>query len=439
MRPFGDKKHIILYIACLAMISIPIIFRGWFSDGNGEGHAIIVRPEEPAELVSYRVPGDFMPDVNERDAAAAKSATDSINSFAFDMYKELSRETTKSVFFSPQNVSAAFVTLYEGSGEATRKEIGKIFRYRDSSLEDMNTLATMLSSTPERIATVEAATSVWPNTSMDIKETWAVAMRLYTGTDVTKLDYGNDPEASGIINRWAEAKTRGRIKNLVEKLDADTAMVLTSAVYFKSRWDYEFPKENTKRETFYCAEGTEASADIMHRRGNIGYCETEMFQAVRIPYKKNAYSMIAMLPRNRSDLGAQLLAREVYDQVLTSFAIEDVELYLPRFRAETKYELSKNLSAMGLERAFSDHAEFPGITDNPIRISKVIHKAFIEVDEKQTEATAITAVIAVPTASVIAPSPLQPKIFRADHPFIYFIVENRTNAILFMGRYSRPE
>jgi serpin B len=404
------------------------------SNGDAES-AVIVRPEEPGNAIPYKTPGETMPNIGENELVSAKKAAVGVNLFAFDIYKELSKETTDNIFFSPQNISSAFVMLYAGSGGDTKSQMERVFRYKDDSLEDMGALQLMLSATPQSIAVFSAANAVWPDVSLEISKTWESVVRRYAGDDITRLDYKKSGAENG-INGWTEAKTHGRIKNLVGELSPETSMVLTSALYFKSEWNHEFPKENTKRETFYGADDAETSADIMHRRGSIDYCETAMFQAVRIPYEKDAYSMIAMLPRDRDDLGGQLLASEIFDQVMTSFSGTDVELYLPRFKMETQYKLPQYLISLGLESAFSGKADFSGITKSPVSVSEAIHKTFIKVDEKQTEATAVTIITVLPSASMALP---ETKVFRADHPFIYFIVENRTNAILFMGRYSKTQ
>jgi len=305
------RRQIILYIICLAVISALLIFRSYFPRGGAGGDmAVIVRPQE-LERTASEPDGDLLPQATGRELAAVKNASESINSFAFDMYEKLSAGTHVNAFFSFSGMPERFAAQCAGDGAGT---LGK----------------------------------------------WAGEC---VGTSVT-----------------------------------------TGAAYLRPEWNYEIP-DNTRRRAFYAADGTSPDVDMAHMRGDADYCETEMFQSVRMPYKTRAYSMIVMLPREKDDLGRQLLSRELFDSVSASYERTDVDLYLPRFVEYVQFDLA-----------------WPMQPDMPAQAG----------DWRPKRGAA--AVIAV-TSGYDRPAP---KLFRADHTFLYFVVENRTNAILFMGRYSGP-
>ena len=162
------------------------------------------------------------------------------------------------------------------------------------------------------------------------------------------------------------------------------------------------------------------------------YAENETFQALLMQYKQQKYSMFILLPKDPQSLALfeTPVSFAMFKDMHGSLAHRQVLVYFPKFMVETEYEMTDALKAMGIKLAFTDDAQFTKLADGNIRIDRIIHKTFIKVDEKKTEAAATTAVSAKMTA------PDSPATFRADHPFIYFILENKTNAILFMGRFT---
>lgn len=375
------------------------------------------------------------------DIDEARSATRSVNAFAFDLYRELAKDENGNVFFSPQNVSSAFAMLYAGASDDTEREIRRVFHYNDGIHADMRSLQNILNGTAPDVAVVEAANAVWPAKDLTLSKTYTDLLQSYYNSEVVPLNYRNDAGgAVDAINRWASKKTHGRIPQIVDALDPETRLVLTSAIYFKSEWAVEFPKKQTREQPFHKADGSETKVDLMNRRGHVLYYETDRFQAVRLPYKNNAFSMLALLPRERGaiqDLEAAV-SIETFGEIIAGMLHPfDVILFVPKFSFRTGYELADPLKHMGLKRSFTDGAQFSRLADDPLKINRVVHKTFIEVDEKTTEAAAATAITMMETRSAPKAIP-EPKIFRADHPFLFFILENKTNAILFMGRYMGP-
>ena len=178
---------------------------------------------------------------------------------------------------------------------------------------------------------------------------------------------------------------------------------------------------------------------MMYRRGHFAYSKSKGVQILEIPYKGYQYSMVILLPEQRN--GLKNLLKTMDESILTKHqkerVWEDVVLYMPKYKLETDYELKPALSALGMQIPFSDDADFSGMTGNKdLKISAVIHKAFIDVDEEKTEAAAATAVVMKMTS--MAPVERMPIEFRADHPFLFLIKHNESGAILFMGQVTDP-
>jgi serpin B len=368
-----------------------------------------------------------------REIRAAKS----VNAFAFDLYRELAKEEDSDIFFSPQNVSAAFAMIFPGAEAATEQEFRRVFHYGDESAADMSALHKFLNAIPPEAGTLNAANSVWPARNLEVRAPYLDLIKQYFDAEITPLDYEANPGgAKNTINNWIKEKTEGKIQNTIDQLSPATRMVLVSAIYFNAKWMEIFPKKNTKKEPFYKADGSKTKADLMKKVGDEPYFETEALQAVRLPYVKNGYSMLVLLPKKRGDIESleKSLSTDAFEEILRSASWAEVILYLPKFTVDAKYELGEILKTMGLKASLSDSAQFPKLAKEPLKIDRVIHQAFADVSEEETTAAAAT-VIAVMEGAL---PPREQVTFRADHPFIYFILENRTNAILFMGRYMGP-
>jgi serpin B len=239
------------------------------------------------------------------------------------------------------------------------------------------------------------------------------------------------------INDWVEQKTRDKIKDLFkEPLPRDTRLVLTNAIYFNGAWDVEFDKKATAEAPFHVSPDASVNVPLMYRMGIFGYGESDEHQMLEIRYKGKETSMILLLPRKRNalaELEKELTGARFAKMVSSMSWDREVKVYMPKFNMTCDYTLNEPLQGMGMRRAFSDAADFSGISGEAMFISGVVHKAFVAVDEQGTEAAAATGVVMRP-----ASEPPPPAEFRADHPFLFAIRDIRSGAILFMGRVARP-
>jgi serpin B len=266
------------------------------------------------------------------------------------------------------------------------------------------------------------------------------------GGGLERLDFAGAPEESRkTINAWVEKKTEQKIKDLLIEGDIKpvTVLVLTNAIYFKGDWEVQFDKKLTVEGVFRHRPGDEIwdhlppLVPMMKRTGSVPYLKGDGFQAVELPYVGKSLSMVVFLPDQVEGLPAfeKSLAPDRLAGWLKGFDEEHVVLTLPKFTMTVRCgELAETLAEMGMPSAFGPDADFSGINGKKdLFISKVIHKAFVDVNEEGTEAAAATAVIMMKSAvrRVVE--------FRADHPFVFLIRDNVSGSILFMGRVVNPK
>jgi serpin B len=296
----------------------------------------------------------------------------------------------------------------------------------------------------KRAYELATANAIWAQRGMPWRDEFKNRVAGPYASMFKEVDFRTAPDAARKeCNDWVEKKTHEKIKDILQKGDVrgDTRMLLANAIYFKGTWTDQFDKKATQDAPFTKADGSKVTAPLMHRSGRYSYAETDDVQAVSLPYKGNELSMLVLLPKTPDGIGK--LQDSLSGVTLAEWAGKvkpepDVRLYLPRFKAETRYELTKELSAMGMPDAFNDaKADFSGMLSGPERlcIGFVIHKAFVDVNEEGTEAAAATVV----GMRLAAAAPHQLKVFRADHPFLFAIMHNPTKTALFLGRLSDPK
>jgi len=234
-----------------------------------------------------------------------------------------------------------------------------------------------------------------------------------------------------------ERKTNDKIKDLIKPgvLDALTRLVLTNAIYFKGDWAIQFDRGKTKDAPFMISADKKVNVPMMYLKENFKYWADKDLQVIELPYKGEHLSMIVLLPREVDSLSEleKKLTLENLNSWLQKLRKQEMMVYLPKFKMTSGFELAEILAAMGMPAAFFG-ADFSGMNGRKdLSISNVIHKAFVEVNEEGTEAAAATAVIMERVAMSIEP------VFRADHPFVFIIKDNRSGSILFMGRVSNPK
>jgi len=369
-----------------------------------------------------------------------------LNTFSFDLYRNLTAGTLRNTFYSPLSISSALAMTYAGAKGETAQQMQSTLHYGpqvDLFHSQYGAMIDSLSSKKGQDFKINIANAIWVQDKFKLKNYYTETVKKDYNSEIRNLDFVDSPDASrDTINYWVEKKTAGRIQDLIPAgvIDEMTRLILTNAVYFNAEWANKFNKELTNKDEFYCLDNTVIKTEMMYQRHHHPVSQTEDYTILEIPYEGYEYSMLIILPNDKAgltELSKTLSAKDiiVHDK---SKKREDVLVYFPKFRMETNYDLNKSLSALGMPLAFSADADFSNMTGGKdLMISSVIHKAFIDVDEDKTEAAAATAITMKLTS--MAPAQKAPLEFRADHPFMFIIRCKNDNAILFMGQLTNPE
>ncbi len=378
-------------------------------------------------------------------AGDVKVVADSNNRFALDLYGKL-KKGDENLFYSPYSISTALAMTYAGARGATAEEMAKTLHFDLPPNRLHPAYAEMIRDLNEAGKKgdfqLSVANRLWGQKGESfLKEFLDLTERLY-GAGLSQVNFAGDAEgARRTINDWVEKQTADRIKELILKdvLGRDTVLVLVNAIYMKADWLSPFRKQETRDEPFFATGDRELKVPMMHQTGSFGYAETDGLQVLELGYKGDRLSMVILLPRQKDGL-ADLEKRMNFGSMtrwLAQLEIRKARVSLPRFKATMGFNLKDKLQSLGMTTAFTAKADLSGMNGKKnLSISGVIHKAFVNVDEKGTEAAAATAVIVGRTAM---PMPEQIPEFRADHPFVFLIRDRQTGAVLFLGRVMKPK
>jgi serpin B len=377
----------------------------------------------------------------------AKTLAQSNNRFAADLYARLS-EKEGNLFFSAYSISTALAMTYAGAEGQTEKQMAEVLRF---SLPEQHLHAAFASlrasSHPADGKTarfqLRVANRLWGQRGYHFLPEFQETVKANYGGELAPVDFAGQAEAARqTINAWVETETEQKIRDLIPSgmLDATTRLVLTNAIYFKGAWTEEFKKEATKDAPFHATAQEQVSVPMMQQTHRFRYGETADVQILELPYGKSRdLSMIVLLPKEIGGLAKAeaLLDSEKLQESLAALRSREVHVFLPRFKMTSQFQLKDVLVSMGMPLAFSRQADFSGIsTEEPLHISAVVHKAFVDVNEEGTEAAAATAVGIRVTA---APRRDEPVVFKADRPFVFLIRDNRSGSLLFVGRLMNPQ
>ena len=364
------------------------------------------------------------------------------SAFGFDLYQELKGEKGN-LFFSPYSISTALAMTYAGARGQTKKEMAEVLHF-SLEQEPLHSSFSKLQSELNAIqdkghVKVSIANSLWAQEGYHFLDTFFNLNKKYYGAGLNFVDFARETEATRkTINIWVEDKTQQKIKELIKQgmIDSLTTLVLCNAIYFKGDWLSQFDKTRTMDADFYISPDNAIKVPMMSQKSKFKFGDFGNFNAIELPYEGNDLSMIVLLPKEIDGL-AELERNLTNDNVgnwidkLSNSYKSEILVSLPKFKTTSEFELAAALAEMGMPHAFAG-ADFSGMTGKKdLFISKVIHKAFVDVNEEGTEAAAATAVVMERGVS-------RTLLFRADHPFVFLIRENKTGSILFIGRIVDP-
>jgi len=361
--------------------------------------------------------------------------------FATTFFKLAAKKPDSNVVVSPYSVSTALSMAYNGAGSKTKTEMQDVLGYSGLSDEAVNQQNSSLYKSLMHVnptSELTIANAMFANKNFEFLKAFMDSNQKYYGAKLETLDFA-DLSTVNRINNWVKENTKSKIPSILDKVAPDAILYLVNAVYFKGVWLDEFKKEETQQTEFKLNNGTKKTVEMMNRSAKMSYFAGNNFQAVMLPYKDNRLQMCIFLPDKKSNITAFInsLTPESWSEWNQQFRKEEGHLGLPRFKVEYKTELSEVLKAAGMPCAFEDScADFKKMIEQNAMISRVLHKTYLEVNEKGTEAAAATAIEMSVTSAPMNPKP--PFEMICDRPFVVAIRDEKTNAILFVGAIVDP-
>jgi serine protease inhibitor len=363
------------------------------------------------------------------------------NDFAFDFFKnlQLSEKPDANLFVSPLSLHIALGMLLNGAENETAAEIQKTLKMEGVSLADLNNAyTTLLNDMPvaDSKVTLGLANSVWYRNTFQVETDFKNVLNQTFNAEVTGLEFNN--AAKDKINQWASDKTNGKIKKVLDQINPDEVMFLLNALYFKGDWATKFDPKNTKDKPFHLLNGTDKNVKMMFAESDFAVSGSPRYTAVKLSYGNMQFEMTVLLPENQNsitDILSSFTSAE-WSKIKADTAKRAVSLGLPKFTLEYSKKLNGTLNRMGINKVFSNVAELGKInTAVPLSVNYVKQDTYLGIDEKGTEAAAVTTV----SVYTLSAGPVKPQQIICDRPFGIIISEKTSNTILFMGRIMDPK
>ena len=385
---------------------------------------------------------DIQINVPAIEGTIAPGVVEANTKFGFNLFNEiLKTEQDKNIFISPFSVSVALAMTLNGAADATEQAMTDTLQLQDNDSEAINTSYALLLQalkTSDPKVTLAIANSLWADQGFTFNQDFLQRNTDYFGAEVSTLDF-SDMNSVNIINQWVNTNTEGKIEKIIDQIESDEVLFLINAIYFKGAWQTEFDPSKTRDATFHLTNGSQKQVPMMTREDKYQFLYASDFTAISLPYGDGRINMSIFLPSRESSLDVFLesLNAENWEKWISQFNEQKVWIQIPKFKIEYGTNLNEVLKALGMGMAFDrSEANFSRMlpdgvtTTRNLYISKVDHKAFVEVNEEGTEAAAVTNVgIAVTSA---------PPQFIANRPFFFAIHDNETKTVLFMGTVVDP-
>jgi serine protease inhibitor len=368
----------------------------------------------------------------------SKAMVSTDNKFGIDIFKRMvAVDQNDNMMISPISISQALLMTYNGANGTTKTAFEETLFLSGLTKEHINQakkelVEALLNADPG--VTMSIANSIWYRNGVSVKPEFVQINRDYYDAEVNEVVF--DQTAVNLINNWVSDNTNGKIDQIIEQIDPDAIMFLINAIYFNGNWKYTFNKTNTSNDDFKLKDQNIVSVPFMNQEVTAKMMFHNDFSLIELPYGRGNFNMLIFLPGENKTIDDVLddFTDENYNEWINGLTEMNVELSIPKFKFKYEKVLNDYLGAMGLYVAFNpNEADFTNITESiDLYINFVKHKSFIEVNEKGTEAAAVT-IVGIYTTS----EPSFTK-FIADRPFLFVIREKYTNAILFMGKVENP-
>ncbi|XP_043265497.1 uncharacterized protein LOC122405073 isoform X2 [Colletes gigas] len=399
-------------------------------------------PLSPNSMQNF--PSKFGPAVSAADSTlqAGLNAQDRNNLFNMYFSQVLNKKYEGNLVSSPASIKTALTMLSDGASEETKREIISVLRLpeNESRRREITTLVLKSLKRNENGTEIDIATCLWVDKNFNVLDSYRNALQLHYKGDVQSVNFADTQSAAGIINDWVRQASRNKISSpLVNSIQADTRLVLTSVIYFRGHWLKSFNKKKTKIHCFFTPNGECRNIDFMihestYRYAQISSIDAEVFE---IPYSDNKTFMLLLMPtRKESDPYLRILSKDLatvpVSVLLANLKDRDATIYLPKFTIENSLNLVPTLQHLGIESIFESDANLTNIVSNgSLKVASIFQNVRIEVDEDGTLAVADTEIGFVPLSS-------WNNDIKFNRPFLFLIVDSVTHTTLFSGRFIEP-
>ncbi len=380
-------------------------------------------------------------------AAIAASQQKVSNDFAINLFREVSKGDKSNTIVSPYSISTALTMTNLGANGKTKAQMQEVLGYSgltDKQVEEKNSTLSQSLSQVNPKSQLSIANALFGNKGVPLRKEFVAKNEALFKAKLTTMSFSNK-KAIDEINNWVKSKTEGKIPTILDNIPEDAILYLINAIYFKGTWQFPFKESDTQKSDFYLSEGGAVPVQMMHKDARMNYLEGDNFQAVMLPYADERLNLCVILPAENENIDSFIakLTPELWNEWMNKIYFKKGMLGLPKVKLDYKVELSKSLKQLGMPCAFDQGcADFSRMVDlskmqgKNVLISRVLHKTFLEIDERGTTAAGATAVEMVARSAAMRP----PTPFRmiCNRPYIIALRDSQTGTILFLGKIVKP-
>ncbi|MBN2806872.1 MAG: serpin family protein [Prolixibacteraceae bacterium] len=369
----------------------------------------------------------------------SKALVEANNTFGFQFFEQLlaNEADDKNLMVSPLSVSQALSMALNGAKDNTFMEMNSVLGYEGLPLSDVNEnnleLYNALIKHDPKVE-MNISNAIWNRNDFTLKPDFIKNNQTYFNAEVGNFDPQQPKKAIDTMNKWVKENTKGKIEKIVNEINDEDVLFLINAIYFKAEWKTKFKQSDTLPQEFTLDNGTKKQVETMIGEAELTYKNETKYSAIKLPYGSGKFNMIIYLPEEgytTSDLIPELVNTDF--ETLNSMTPVKMDLWLPKFEFEYENELINEMQSLGMHDAFEPYAaNFSGISDLQIYISSITHKTYIKTDEEGSEAAAATKI----TFGLTSVGPGE--VVRINRSFLFAIVEEDTNSILFIGKVYDP-
>ncbi|WP_160677959.1 serpin family protein [Clostridium sp. C8-1-8] len=370
----------------------------------------------------------------ETKGTFSKEFLDSVSSFSFSMFKQLSKE--KNALYSPTSLYLSLGTVLNGTDCDTKEQLLKALSKYGLTENDINVYCKgLISDLSKDKKVLNISNSIWYDDKLAINKDFLKATKTYYNTSAYKLDL-QKPNTIETMNKWVTNSTNNKIDKIVNSIDPSAAMLIFSSIYFDNQWKYAFPKENTHKGNFITDNNSTIETDFMSQKSVVRNLSNSVEQLIALPYKDEIFTFVAMMPKDNTDIRTYIanLNDDVISSKINTLKSSEVIINLPKFKIEFCKELNNELSSLGMKDIFdASKSNLSKMSQNKdgLFVKSITQNSYLSLDENGTKAASVTKTEITKSAMISNP-------ITFNRPFVYAVIDNRTKLPVFMGVMDDP-